>query len=95
MPVLGGGERAKDLRNRSPEGTSTWEWGWLSFVGEFMSRAGTGVQKGDTVEGYKVLAELGCARGIDHLPVQGNPRPSYHGALKHVEKIEPKRPAVP
>ena len=53
-----------------------------------MSRGGTEYKKGDTVEGYKVLAELG--RGAASIIYLVKDKDNHIWALKHVEKVEPK-----
>lgn len=53
-----------------------------------MSRGGTEYKKGDTVEGLKVLAELG--RGAASIIYLVKDKDNHIWALKHVEKVEPK-----
>lgn len=54
-----------------------------------MSRVGIEYKKGETVEGYKVLAELGRGAASIIYLVQ-DPKSKHIWALKHVEKLEPK-----
>ncbi len=53
-----------------------------------MSREGTEYKKGDTVEGFKVLAELGHGAASRIYLVKD--KDNHIWALKHVEKLEPK-----
>ncbi|MBS0188306.1 MAG: serine/threonine protein kinase [Planctomycetes bacterium] len=53
-----------------------------------MSRGGTEYKKGDTVEGFKVLSDLG--RGAASAIYLVKDKENHIWALKHVEKIEPK-----